>query len=272
MALYRRQIPAACTTGGCGVVFDIHGLTMNAAGMEKSTGLRIIGSALNYVVVQPTAPSSLIGPSWTPITDDARVWAFAQQLFSALAINPKRIHFTGFSQGGAMTWRMVCAHADVLASAAPIAAADGKTLTGSSPPYKLDCPFDTTATPSRQVPILQMHATADGLVPFAKGQAQRDAALAAWALSSPTVVSSDPKHIHTRYTNASGTVYEFLQHDYVTPPPLVPIVLGGHCIPGGNDLAANAAIGQTMFFSCAPPNAFVWGQRVMQFFVAHPKP
>jgi hypothetical protein len=67
-------------------------------------------------------------------------------------------------------------------------------------------------------------------------------------------------------------VYEFLQHDYVVPPPLVPVALGGHCIPGGNDLPANASVGQTMFFSCAAPNAFVWGTTVMQFFVAHPKP
>lgn len=34
-------------------------------------------------------------------------------------IDPMRIHMTGFSQGGALSWRFICDHADVLASVAP---------------------------------------------------------------------------------------------------------------------------------------------------------
>jgi hypothetical protein len=79
-------------------------------------------------------------------------------------------------------------------------------------------------------------------------------------------------HTHTRYTSASGGLYEFLEHAYNASPPYVLVPLNGHCIPGGDDLRANGALGQTMFFSCAPPNAFVWGEVVMQFFVAHPRP
>ena len=66
-------------------------------------------------------------------------------------------------------------------------------------------------------------------------------------------------------------IFEYLQNDYIVPPPLVPVALQGHCIPGGSDLPANGTLGQTMYFSCAQPNAFVWGQLVMQFFIAHPK-
>ena len=269
---YEVEIPSACTGGGCGVVFDIHGATMNAAGMEKSTGLRALGKAAGYVVVQPTAPLTFIGNSWTPSTDDAKVWTFTQQLLKALLIDPKRIHFTGFSQGGAMTWRMLCTHADVIASAAPIAAADGQSLSPASPPFVLDCAFDAANSPSTQRPILHMHGTADGLVQFSKGTQQRDAVIAKWSLGTPTVVTSDAKHSHTRYTSATGTVYEFLQHDYVVPSQLLASTLQGHCVPGGNDLPANGSIGQTSFFSCAQPSAFVWGQLVMQFFIDHPKP
>ena len=141
------------------------------------------------MVVQPTAPLTVIGYSWTPATDDPKVWKFAKELFEALRIDSRRIHFTGFSQGGAMTWRLVCAHADVIASAAPIAAADG-SLSTNTPPFKLDCPFDAASAPSRQLPILQMHGSADGLVPIAKGVQQRDAVVAAWGLGTPVVVSS----------------------------------------------------------------------------------
>lgn len=269
---YEVEIPATCTAGGCGVVFDVHGATMTAAAEDKSTGLRAAATALNYIVVQPTAPLLFLARSWTPSIDDPKVWTFLQQLVTALVVNPKKIHFTGFSQGGAMTWRMLCAHADVLASIAPVAAADGQSLSPSAPPFVLDCPFTTLSRPSTQVPILQMHGTADGLVPFSKGQQQRDAVISAWSLTGPTTVASDAKFAHTRYVSPSGTVMEFIQHDYAAPGSLLLVNLGGHCLPGGADLPPNGTLSTTLYFSCVQPNAFVWGQQVMQFFVAHPKP
>ncbi len=269
---YEVEISPACAAGGCGVVLDVHGATMTADAQDKSTKLRSLAPPLGFVVVQPSAPALLGVPSWTPSTDDPKVWAFVGQLRQALVIDPKKIHMTGFSQGGAMTLRFLCAHADVLASVAPIAAADGQTLTLLTPPFVLDCPFTGTGAgrPSQQLPVLQMHGTADGLVPFAKGQQQRDAALTAWGLGSPTVVSTSAAHTHTRYTSASGGLYEFLQHDFLASA-YVPAIYG-HCIPGGDDVIANGSLGQSLFFSCAPPNAFAWGQVVMQFFVAHPRP
>jgi polyhydroxybutyrate depolymerase len=269
---YEVEIPTACASGGCGVVVDVHGATMTATNEDKSSGLRAAGGALGYVVVQPTAPLVIGYHSWTPATDDPKVWTFVQQVVTALAINPKKLHFTGFSQGGAMTWRMLCAHADVLASVAPVAAADGQSLTSTTAPFVLDCSFTGSNLPSQQLPILQMHGTADGLVPFAKGQQQRDAVIAAWSLGSPSPVASDAKYAHTRYLSPTGTVVEFLQHDYVAPSSLLLVNLGGHCLPGGQDLPPGGTPSLTLYFSCAQPNGFVWGEKVMQFFVAHPRP
>ncbi|MFT3838249.1 MAG: hypothetical protein QM723_14800 [Myxococcaceae bacterium] len=266
------EIPASCAAGGCGVVFDVHGLTMNADQEDKSTGLRALGQTMGYVIVQPTAPSSLIGPSWTPGADDTVVWGFMQDAIVALVLDQKKLHFTGFSQGGAMTWRMVCQHSDVLASAAPVAAADAKMQQPAMPPYILDCPFDSTSAPSQPIPVLQMHGSQDALVPIAKGTQQRDTAVTYWALGAATPVSSDSTYTWTRYSGSNGMVYEFIQHDYVVTPPLIPITLGGHCLAGGDDLNTNGTFGQTMYFSCAPPNSFVWGQALMDFFVAHPRP
>lgn len=261
---YEVEIPPACTGGGCGIVFDVHGATMTAAAEDKSTGLKTRAAALGYVVVQPTAPLVLLTHTWTPSTDDPKVWTFMQQIVTALVIDPKRVHFTGFSQGGAMTYRMLCAHADVLASVAPVAAADGQT-------FGLDCAFSGSAMPSRQVPLLQLHGTADALVQFSKGTQQRDAAIAAWSLGTPTTVTTNANFVHTRYTSASGTVVEFLQHDYIAPANLV-YYLGGHCLPGGQDLPTSSIPSATMYFSCSEPTGFSWGQMVMQFFVAHPRP
>ena len=54
----------------------------------------------------------------------------------ARGVPSERILLGGFSQGGAMTWRFICAHADLLASAAPAAEAA--------------CPFTAADSPSRQ--------------------------------------------------------------------------------------------------------------------------
>lgn len=269
---YDVELSSTCARGGCGVIVDVHGLSMSAALQDKSTGLRAKASAQGFVVVQPTAPAGPLGPSWTPGADDAKVWAFLGELRRALAIDPKRVHFTGFSQGGAMTWRMVCAHAGELASAAPIAAANGTTLSGSVPPFALDCPFDGRASPAAEVPILQMHGTKDALVPFAKGLQQRDAAVAAWSLGAPVVVSSDALQERTRYVSPKGTAYEFLRHDGEVTPPLFPLLLRGHCVPGGADQPGAGAPGQTLFFSCKPPTGVAWGDVVLRFFQDHPRP
>ncbi len=262
---YEVEVSAACALGGCGVVLDVHGATMSAASQNKSTKLRSLAPPLGYVVVQPSAASLLGVVSWTPSLDDPKVWAFLTALREAMVINPKKVHVTGFSQGGAMTFRFLCAHADELASVAPVAAGDGQSL-----PLALDCSFSGAGAPSQQVPVLHMHGTLDTLVNVTKGQQQRDAAIAGWGLGSPTVLSTSAGFTRTRYASATGTVYEYLEHSYSVEFQFA--VLGGHCLPGGDDLIANGDLGQTMFFSCAAPVAFTWGEQVMAFFVAHPRP
>lgn len=265
------EVPDACAAGGCGLVLDIHGLTMNADQEDRSTGLRALVRARGYVLVQPNAPRGLIGPSWTPITDDAKVWSAVASVRAALKVDPERVHVTGFSQGGAMTFRLLCAHADEIASAAPVAAADGATLDSTVPPFRLDCPFDATSQPAVPRSILQMHGTLDGLVPIAKARQQEGAILTWLGTATDTVVAEGTGFRHRRYASAAkGVVFEYLEHDYVVTPPLLPVAIGGHCLPGGDDLAGKVT-GESMFFSCAPPNGFVWGPTVMDFFAAHPR-
>lgn len=269
---YDVEISPACAAGKCGLVLDVHGLTMNANQEDDSTGLRALGAARGYVVVQPTAPAGVLGPSWTPNVDDDKVWSFIEDALRALVVDPARVHVTGFSQGGGMSFRLACKHADVIASVAPIASADAASLDSNTPPFRLDCPFDGTTAPSRPLSILMMHGTKDGLVPIAKGRQQRDAVLAWLGPTSETTLSADGKHTHRRYESASkGVVLETLEHDYVVPPPPValPMKVAGHCFPGGSDLTRSTT--RPLVFSCDPPNAFVWGTVVLDFFAAHPK-
>ena len=51
--------------------------------------LSVVGAARGYVIVQPPAPAGSLGPSWTPATDDDRVWKFVTDARAGLT--PSRV-------------------------------------------------------------------------------------------------------------------------------------------------------------------------------------
>ena len=249
---YDVTIPPACTTSKCGLVLDVHGATMSGKMEDNNTNMRALGATYGYVIVQPNANPSPPASSWNPGSDDPKVFAFLKLAVATLGIDDKKVHMTGFSQGGMMSSRFLCQHADAFASIAPAAG------TG--------CSFSGSDTPSVQIPVLYMHGTSDALVAFSAGTAQRDALIAAWKMTGETVVASDAKFKHSRWTNATGVTFEFIQHDYQASS----FVLKGHCYPGSKDLSGGEP-GQLFGFACTDAAAFTWGDEVMKFFVAHPR-
>ncbi|HEX7704613.1 MAG TPA: hypothetical protein VF403_27925 [Kofleriaceae bacterium] len=263
------EVPQACVDGGhCGLILDVHGLTMSAAMEEANDKLRT--HALDYVIVQPNANPAPPQASWGA-ADEPKVFNFLMQAITAYSVDTRRVHMTGFSQGGFMTWRFLCAHADVFASVAPAAAASNCPVLGNpaGPPA---CSFTGTELPSRKISILYMHGSADhNYIPFSCAQPQVDAIVGAWGLTPNGIVASSPTFTRTRWSDGSGTVLEFLAHDYSSTAQ-VPFVslsqLQGHCFPGSTDPGTQP--GQLFSFKCEQPASFVWGSEVVDFFRAHP--
>lgn len=251
---YDARIPEACTTRACGLIFDVHGFSMTGAMQEASTHLKVRGEENGYIVFQPNAPGSPPLSSWTPEEHDDKVFAMLELARDTFHVDTNRIHFTGFSQGGAMTWRMLCRHADVFASVAP-AAAGG-------------CEFTGVEMPSREVDVLFLHGYLDALVSFEEvATPQRDAVVAGWNMDTGDVTASDDDYTRTRFTSDAGTHFDFLEHNYSAGPCVVTI--DGHCFPGSDD--PGTLNGQVCPFACLPPNAFNWGEDTMQFFLDHPR-
>lgn len=259
--VYDVNVPAACGSCSCGLVADVHGLSMNGQMEDDNTNLRKLGERYGYIVVQPNANPAPPLSSWQPATDDAKVFAFIQLAVDTLHADPKRVHMTGFSEGGYMTYRFLCDHADYFASVAPAAGA-GCSFGGDAGMW------GSSATPTRQIPVLAVNGTKDALVSFTGvATPQRDAVVSGWHMGSGTVIAGDSTFQRTRYKSPSGNVFEFIQHDYTSSQSLTK----GHCFPGSNDLDGGVP-GQVFGFACQPPNSFVWGDEVMKFFVEHPKP
>jgi len=259
------SLPEQCPRGGCGLVVDVHGLTMNAAMEDANTNMRELGRERGYVVVQPNADGEPPLTSIEPADDDT-IRDFVAAIVAVWDLDRDRVHFTGFSQGGYMTWRMLCDQSGLFASVAPAAAAAGEGCADQ---------FDALIGPlgcllgeagyEEGVDILYMHGTKDVMVPFRCAENQRADVLATLGMGAAEIVSSGPAHRWSRYRNAAGTVFELIDHDFEVANPL----LGGHCFPGSRD--RGGLEGQLFPFACDGTQPFSWGEAVMDFFVAHPR-
>lgn len=251
------EVPEACVQQPCGMIFDVHGFTMSAQMQDANTGMRALGQTHGFIVVQPSANPAPPAASWNPDVDDDKVFAFMQRVATVWDVDPDRWHFTGFSQGGFMSWRFICDHADVLASVAPAAACgDGGAFE--------DCSFTGDQVPSEPIDVLYLHGTTDALVGYGCAEPRVAAVVEHFGLGPAQMVQQDDTHRWTRH-EGDAMVLEFVSHDYAATSP----ILGGHCYPGSTD--PGDAPGQLFPFGCVEPNAFVWGEVAMQFFRDHPR-
>lgn len=240
------EVPPACMEAPCGVIFDVHGLSMDADQQDRNTRMRALGAEHGYLVVQPNAPNR----AWSGPAHDAGVWAFMQDVVAAYQADADRLHFMGFSQGGDLTLRMLCAHADELASVAP-AATNG-----------LDCP----ELPAAEVAIFHMHGTGDVLYGFNLAEGLRDRMIEHWGFANPEPVADAPNHRATRWTTPAGTPYEFHAHDFRADSGL----LGGHCFPGSPDHDVTLP-GQLFAYGCLGDGQFDYARLAVEFFQDNPR-
>jgi polyhydroxybutyrate depolymerase len=230
--------------------------------MDGHIKMRELGEQNGYVVVAPTGPpfgGGLDGSTWES-TNDAELVAIVEQFRDVFRVDAKRIHVTGFSRGGFVTWRLLCDHADLFASAGPAGAGFGGGFGEQT------C-FTQGRAPSRSIPIIFLMGRTDVSVGYQNMVSIRDAAIAEYGATGPTTVTSDSDFRHDRWT-ANGTVIETFDHAYETVGDGPWASARGHCIAGSttDPYAPQYAI------PCVLPNAFTWGEEVMAFFQAHPLP
>ena len=70
------------------------------------------------------------------VDDSAYLRGLVDDISAAYNVDPKRVHFVGHSNGGFMSYRMACDHADIVASIASLAGAmyDDTSMCGNSEP------------------------------------------------------------------------------------------------------------------------------------------
>lgn len=147
------------------LVIQLHGLTVSPSAMVQTTAFGELGKTEGIVVATPQGrggtthwlfESGASEPDLSPANPDvAFIDGLLDRLAADLCLDLARVYATGFSQGGEFAGALACALEHRIAATASVAGL-------------LD--FGEACAPSRPVPHLAFHGTADPFVLFESGQ------------------------------------------------------------------------------------------------------
>lgn len=163
---YRQYLPTgfnAISEPGLPLIIALHGIGDNMTNFS-GVGFNYIADTARFIVVYPQGlPNLLSQNSWnngTLLASSADDIGFLSMLMDTMKvkydIDFSKVYFTGFSMGGIMTYHMLCALPSRIAAIASV----------SGPMSDADV---SACNPGRAVPVMHMHGTADGTVPYNTG-------------------------------------------------------------------------------------------------------
>lgn len=178
-------------------VLDIHGFSSFATEQLDRSKWDDMADAETFVVVAPDGVDrawNAGGLGSADIDDVAFIRAVVEEVTSELCIDEKRVYATGHSNGGAMTHKLGCEAADILAAIAPI------------------CGWTSgSCKPSRAIAVAAVRSLQDGTVQYNGGgiapsaQADLDVWLGANQCADTPVVASHGDDCTTYTECVDGT-------------------------------------------------------------------
>lgn len=143
------------------LVFNLHGAGSNAMFQMIASGMNAVADTAHFLIAYPAGISNRSGdagwnePNLPEIQDDIQ---FVSDMIDAISseymLDPARVYATGMSNGGGMSFTLACQLSDRIAAIASVAAPGT---------------FIEECQPSRPIPIMYIHGTADVIVPFQGG-------------------------------------------------------------------------------------------------------
>ncbi len=160
------------------LLVDLHGYGQSAIRQAALSGWNTFSDSHHFIVVTPQVSSTPL--QWSLVVGGADVTflkSLVQHVESTGCIDTTRVFFTGFSDGAVMTSVVACSLSTMVASVA--------TISGMSLP--------ANCRPTRPVPVIAFHGTADSYIPYAGGPLPKAAAaLPAGNGSTLTVGEANP--------------------------------------------------------------------------------
>lgn len=152
------------------LVINYHGYSGNPMIQIDATQMNVAADLMNFIIAYPEGLEVDLGlakgtgwnlGSLSQYNDIDFSVKLLDHVSSDHLIDSGRIHLAGWSQGGAFVYTMACAQSSIIASIASVA--------GPMQTYQLNPDNPMACSPERPLPTLQVHGTADPMVPFEGG-------------------------------------------------------------------------------------------------------
>jgi polyhydroxybutyrate depolymerase len=149
------------------LVLLLHGYTSTGDVQEGYFGFQVLAEERGFLYVHPDGTKDAAGNQFWNATDaccdlasagvddSAYLLSIIEQVQADYNVDPKRIYLAGHSNGGFMSYRMACDHADKVAAIVSVAGA-----TFNDP---------AACDPSEPVSVLQVHGTDDATIGYEGG-------------------------------------------------------------------------------------------------------
>jgi polyhydroxybutyrate depolymerase len=136
------------------LVVDLHGYSETAAIQVDFTELGSYGAAKGFITVTPQVNEAVQHWVTTPGSADQRfLIALIDHLEDTLCVNSRMVYVAGYSNGAFMASALACSDAGKIAAVATVAGIEATS----------------TCHPTRRVPVIAFHGTADPFVPYKGG-------------------------------------------------------------------------------------------------------
>ena len=234
------------------LVLNFHGYSSNAQQEDLLSQMSAKADAVGFIAIHPEGTNN----SWNAgaccgmaaqngVDDIGFVKDILDTAESRLCVDAHRIFATGMSNGGFLSHRIGCELADRIAAVAPVAGVLGVA----------------TCTPSRPMPVIHFHGTADTLVPYngstMNGFISVPDDFAAWGMRD--ACTDTPS---TTYSMGDVSCSSYLSCGGGAQVTLCTVQNGGHTWPGGTPVPS---LGYTTTNISAT-------DAMWSFFQAHPLP
>jgi polyhydroxybutyrate depolymerase len=134
------------------LVFSLHGLTSNGFQQMMLTGFNNVSDEHGFIVVYPDGIDNAWNVASAGGVDDVGfISSLIDSISAQYSVNQEMVYSSGMSMGGFMSYRLACELGHRLAAIA--------SVTGLQVFYPCQ--------PSKPMPVMQIHGTADPTVPYA---------------------------------------------------------------------------------------------------------
>lgn len=209
------------------------------------------------------------------VDDSGYIRQLIQVIQSIYSVDSRRIYATGHSNGGYMSHRMACDHADLLAGVASLAGStfegiisgeyDLPSVIAESGDY-IDYMESYSCSPSHPIHVLEIHGTGDTVVPYAGGRPTGNKTLGATTTFSAWA--------RLNACDNDAVQIKSLALDMVTPPsPDTDVHVATGCeTGGGSELWTIRGAAHSPRWLAAGNGATTMSWHTVQWLLAHPKP